>query len=177
MIGRVAATVLALIVAAGLAEAAPSSARIGALLLDYDDTKWRVIAGPDGAVVTPTDCPEPRCGRSMGVLVTIGPAVGPLPDAIPPGEGDFTNPLWPLMNDLPAWQGDGPIREINGFVVFATDRWSGCRANSPSELTAILDHDGRRYTFTSGVAAACAGIWGVGRDAFVDILTQLRPHT
>ena len=76
-----------------------------------------------------------------------------------------------------SWPGDDAVREINGFTIFASDRWSGCRAMSPSELTAILDHAGRRYTFASGIAAGCGGVWGVGREAFVEILSGLRPRT
>jgi hypothetical protein len=172
---RAAILALALAIADG-AEAAPASVVIGDLVLDYDDADWRVTARPDGVALRPSECTAPWCGEFTGVFVTIAPADGPLPSEIPRTEFGFVKSLWELTNDLSAWPGDGTIREVNGFTIFATDRWSGCRAMSPSELTAILDHAGRRYTFTSGIAMACAGVWGVGREAFVEILSGLRPR-
>jgi hypothetical protein len=172
---RVAILAVAFAVAAE-AEAAPASAVIGDLVLDYDDAEWHVTARPDGAELLPVGCDGPFCEDRTGVFVTIAPADGPLPSEISRTEFGFVQPLWEPTNDLPAWPGDGAIREVNGLTIFATDRWSGCRAASPSELIAILDHAGRRYTFTSGIAMACAGVWDVGRDAFVEILSGLRPR-
>lgn len=173
---RAAAAALA-VALAGIAEAAPASIAIGDLVLDYDDAEWHVEAGPGGAAIRAVDCTGFQCEHGMGIVVNIAPAEGPLPSEVPRSEMGFVKTLWELMNDLPAWPGDGAIREINGFRIFAIDRWSGCRAMSPSQLTAILDHAGRRYTFASGVAAGCRGVWGVGREAFVAILSGLRPRT
>jgi hypothetical protein len=172
---RAAILALALAVATA-AEAAPSSAVIGDLVLDYDDADWHVTPRPNGIAFRPSECTAPWCGELTGVFVTIAPADGPLPSEIPRTEFGFVRSLWELMNEPPAWPGDGAIHEINGFTIFATDRWSGCRAASPSELTAILDHAGRRYTFRSGIAMGCKGVWDVGREAFVEILSGLRPR-
>ena len=171
-----AALAILIIGLAAPAKAAPASAEIGDLVLHYDDAEWRVTPRPNGIALRPSECAAPWCSALTGVFVTIAPADGPLPSEIPRTELGFVKSLWELTNDLPAWPGDGAIREINGFAIFATDRWSGCRAASPSELTAILDHAGRRYIFTSGVAMGCAGVWDVGREAFVEILSGLRPR-
>ena len=165
---------LVLLLAAGGADAAPATVRIGDLLLDYDDREWQVAAGPDGAEIIATDCDLPRCDHMLAIAVAIAPVDGPLPREIPRHDAGFAQSLWALLGDDGAAH-DDPIRTIGGFTVFATDRWSGCRAMSPSELTAILDHDGRRYTFTSGVARACRGVWGVPREDFVAVLSGLRP--
>jgi hypothetical protein len=111
----------------------------------------------------------------MGIFIGIAPASGPPPADIPRSEAGFVQPLWDLLDRPLPWPGEGAVRQVNGFAIFASDRWSGCRAMSPSELTAILDHAGMRYTFTSGIAAACRGVWGVDREAFVEILAGLRP--
>lgn len=171
---RIALIILCL-AATSMAQAAPASVAIGDLILDYDDAKWRVTARPDSAVLQWLDCTGFVCEDRPGVFVSIGTADGPLPTAIPRDDG-FVQSLWELLDRPVSWAGDDAVREINGFTIFASDRWSGCRAMSPSELTAILDHAGRRYTFTSGIAAACGGVWGVGREAFVEILSGLRPR-
>jgi hypothetical protein len=171
----------AALVMLGLAMASPvlasqASVAIGDLVLDYDEAEWRVSPRPNGVVIRPVDCTGFRCEDGTGITITIAPAdSAPTADISQPEMG-FVQPLWELMNDLPPWPGEGAVREINGFTIFATDRWSGCRAMSPSELTAILDHAGLRYTFASGVAAACGGVWGVGREAFVEVLSGLRPR-
>lgn len=172
---RVAALILGL-AAAGAAQAAPASVAIGGLILEFDDAAWKVTAWPDGALVRPVGCAEVFCDDRTGLLVSIAPADGPLPTVIPGSEDSFVAPLWDLLDRPLPWPGDGAVREINGFAIYASDRWSGCRAMSPSELTAILDHAGRRYTFTSGVIAGCRGVWSVGREAFVEILSGLRPR-
>ncbi len=171
------AVLLMLLACAGTAEAAPATARIGDLLLDYDDAGWRVATRPDGAEITAIECDVPRCDDDgTNIAVTIVPPDGPLPTAIPRREAGFVQPLWDLLADVDAsGPRDDPVRAVNGFLVFATDRWSGCRAMSPSELTAILDHQDRRYTFTSGVARGCRGVWGVPREDFVAVLSGLRP--
>lgn len=158
------------ITAHGMAQAA-----IGDLILDYDDAAWRVTAWADGAVLRPVTCTGVFCEDGTGIAVRIAPVDGPFPTDIPASETGFASPLWELLDRTVPWTGEGAIREINGFRIFATDTWSGCRAMSPSELTAILDHAGRRYTFTSGVIAGCRGVWDVGREAFVEILSALRP--
>lgn len=172
---RLALAVLA-IVTAGPAAAAPASATIGDLVLDYDDTEWLVAARPDGAMLQWLGCKGFTCDDRPGIFVGMATADGPLPAEILRSDDGFSKPLWDLLDRPLPWPGDGAVREINGFGIFAIDRWSGCRALSPSELTAILDHAGRRYIFTSGVAAACRGVWGVGREAFVEILAGLRPR-
>jgi hypothetical protein len=164
------------IVAAGGAHAATATAAIGDLMLEYDDAEWRPFPSKNGATLRPVDCSGFRCEDGTAIVVSIAPAGGPLPTEVPRTDMGFVKPLWELVNDLPPWPGQDAIREVNGFTIFATDRWSGCRAMSPSELTAILDHAGMRYTFTSGVAAACGGVWGVDREAFVSILAGLRPR-
>jgi hypothetical protein len=160
---------------AGAAEAAPATVKIGDLILDYDDAAWHLTARPDGAVLRWIACSGFVCEDRPGVFVSIAPAQGPMPTVIPRDDG-FVQSLWELLDRPVSWTGDGAVREVNGFTIFASDRWSGCRAMSPSELTAILDHAGRRYTFASGIAAGCRGVWGVGREAFVDILSGLRPR-
>lgn len=168
---------LLVFLAAGAAEAAPATARIGDLLLDYNDSQWRVAMREDGATFIATACHAPGCRYAAVVGIGVGPADGPLPSTIDRGDEGRVQPLWALLGNsggAPVF-GDGPVREINGFTVFATDRWSGCRAMSASELTAILDHRGHRYAFRSGVAMGCGGVWGVPREVFVDLLAGLRP--
>jgi len=169
---RAALVALAVLLAAGGAEAAPASVAIGDLVLDYDDADWHATAWPGGVRLQPRECRSFRCAEGTGVTIAAGPAHGPLPS----DRDGFTRPLWDLLEDPARWPGDGTEREINGLAIHATDRWSGCRAMSPSELRAVLDHGGRRYTMASGVAAGCAGLWGVGRDDFVAILSGLRPR-
>lgn len=175
---EVAAGVVAIvaIIASPAAEAASASVAIGDLVLDYDDAVWRVTGSADGAVMDSVVCSGIACENRMGVHISIAPSEGPMPTEIPSSEGGFVNSLWELLDDPLPWPGEGAVREVNGFAIFASDRWSGCRAMSPSELTATLDHAGRRYTFASGVAAGCRGVWGVGREAFVEILAGLRPR-
>lgn len=160
---------------AGPATAATASITIGGLVLDYDDAEWHATARPNGAVLQAAGCTEIVCEDRTGIFISLAPASGPLPSEIPPGDAGFVQPLWDLLDRPLPWPGERAVREINGLTIFATDRWSGCRAMSASELTAILDHAGRRYTFASGIAAACGGVWGVGREAFVGILAGLRP--
>jgi hypothetical protein len=171
---RIALTLI-LLTLSDLAGAAPTSVAIGDLVLDYDDAAWRVSPWPDGLMLRAVDCTGLRC-EGTGIAISIGPADGPLPTGIPRSETGFAEPLWDLLDRPPPWADDGAVRDVNGLTIFATDRWSGCRAMSPSELTAILDHAGKRYTFASGIAAGCRGVWGVGREAFVDILAGLRPR-
>jgi hypothetical protein len=173
---RVALAFLVLAVV-GAAEAAPATVSIGDLILDYDDAEWRVSRWPNGIVLRAADCAGFRCEEGTGITISVAPVDSAPPTDVSQPEMGFVEPLWELMDDAPPWPGEGAIREINGFAIFATDRWSGCRAMSPSELTAILDHAGRRYTFASGIAAACGGVWGVSREAFVEILSGLRPRT
>ena len=158
------------------AGAAPASVVIGDLILDYEDATWTVASWPGGLVLEPRDCGAIRCEEGTGVVITLAPADGPFPTGIPRSESGFVDPLWPLVDALPPWPGEGAIREINGLTVFATDRWSGCRAMSPSELTAVIDHR-ERYQLASGIASGCRGVWGVGREAFVEILSGLRPSS
>lgn len=162
---------------AAAAQAAPASAVIGDLILDYDDAEWHVTTQPDGAVLRPVTCTGIFCEEGTGVFVSIALAHNAMPTEIPRSEEGFAKPLWDLLDRPVPWTGDGAVREVNGFAIYAIDRWSGCRAMSPSELTAILDHTGRLYTFTSGIIAGCRGVWGVGREAFVEILSGLRPRT
>ncbi len=171
-----AALVTLCLAAAGVAQAAPASVAIGDLVLDYDDTEWHVTARPEGAVLQWIACEGFGCEDRPGISVSIAPADGLPPPAIPRHDEGFARSLWELLDGPVSWIGEGEVREVNGFAIFAIDRWSGCRAMSPSQLTAILDHDGRRYTFTSGIVAACRGVWGVGREAFVEILTGLKPR-
>ena len=172
---RAALALLALTLAAPV-QAAPATVAIGDLILDYDDATWQATGWRGGIRLEPRECRSIRCEEGTGVVITVAPADGPLPTEIPRSEAGFLDPLWPLVENLPAWPGVGPTREINGFTVFATERWSGCRAMSPSELTAMLDHRGHRYTLVSGLAAGCAGVWGVGREAFIAIIAALRPR-
>jgi len=169
------ALVILVLATVNAAQAAPASVTIGDLVLDYDEAAWRITARSDGAALEWVACTGIQCEERTGVSVSIGPAKGPLPTALDRDDG-FVDSLWDLLDRPVPWPGDGAVREVNGFIIFATDRWSGCRAMSPSELTAMLDHAGRRYTFTSGIAAACGGVWGVGREAFVEILSGLRPR-
>ena len=169
---------LALLAAAlaGPAGAAPASLPIGDLILDYDDARWMATSRSGGLVLEPRDCLSVRCDEGTGVAIAIATADEPFPTVIPRSESGFVDPLWQFVDALPPWPGEGAIREINGLTVFATDRWSGCRAMSPSELTAVIDHRGRRYRLASGIASGCRGVWGVGREAFVEILSGLRPR-
>jgi hypothetical protein len=160
---------------AGPAAAAPASVTIGGLVLDYDDAEWQATVRPGGAVLQTPGCGRIVCEDRMGIFISMAPASGPFPTDIPVSEVGFVKPLWDLLHRPLPWPGEGAVRQVNGFAIFASDRWSGCRALSPSELTAILDHAGTRYTFASGIAAACGGVWGVDRDAFVDVLAGLRP--
>jgi len=161
---------------AGPAAAAPASVTVGGLVLDYDDAEWQATARPDGAVLRPLGCRRIDCEGRMGVAIGIAPAAGPLPTEIPPDDAGFVDALWDLLDRPLSWPGEGAVREVNGLTIFATDRWSGCRAMSASELTAILDHAGQRYTVGSGIAAGCGGVWGVDRETFVAILAGLRPR-
>src|SRR5690606_2494823 len=89
---------LALAVATA-AEAAPSSAVIGDLVLHYDDAEWRVTPRPNGIALRPSECAAPWCSALTGVFVTIAPADGPLPSEIPRTELGFVKSLWELTND------------------------------------------------------------------------------
>ena len=83
--------------------------------------------------------------------------------------------LMPGFENHLLWGGDEPVREINGLAVFAARTFSGCRAMSPSELKAAVEYAGQRYTFVSGTALGCQGIWGVGDEAFLGLISGLRP--
>ncbi len=80
-----------------------------------------------------------------------------------------------IYNTRAFWDDDEVARTINGLTVFAHVSFSGCRARSPSELKAEVEHAGQRYTFVSGMAAGCGGVWSVGDDAFLELISGLRP--
>ncbi len=75
----------------------------------------------------------------------------------------------------PLWDDEAPAREINGLTLFAHLTFSGCRALSPSELGAEVEHAGYRSSFASGVALGCGGVWSVSREAFLDLIAGIRP--
>ena len=52
-----------------------------------------------------------------------------------------------IYNTRAFWDDDEVARTINGLTVFAHVSFSGCRARSPSELKAEVEHAGQRYTF------------------------------
>lgn len=158
--------------------AAPATLAIGDLVIDYDDARWRVdidpaarppgVADLSGRVLAIFNCIDEGCHQDTAVFVSATPVDGasPLPGAIDPDDAYFTRPLW---------EGDALAREINGLTVFAHQEFSGCRAMSPSELSAETEHGDQRYTFTSGVALGCGGVWGVSEEAFLDLLSGMRP--
>jgi hypothetical protein len=158
------------------APAAPATVEIGDLILDYDDTVWDVLDGERAMIQPVTDAPVVvyfRCkagGCREGALVaaTATPAVNanPLAAEIELRQSYDTRPLWGE---------DEAAREINGLTVFAAVTFSGCRAMSPSELRAAVEHRGRRYSFVSGTALGCKGLWSVGDEAFLDLISGLRP--
>jgi hypothetical protein len=171
------ATALAVISAADVM-AAPASLAIVGLVIDYDDDLWRVdidpatrplsLAAIDGPVLAIFNCIDDRCGKGAAVIVSATPVSGDAPPlgVIDPDDAYFTRPLW---------GDDAPAREINGLTVFAYLTFSGCRALSPSELRADVEHAGHRYAFASGVALGCGGVWSVGREAFLDLISGIRP--
>jgi hypothetical protein len=158
------------------AQAAPATVEIGDLILHYDDAVWDVLDGARAMIQPVTDapvvvyfrCKAGDCGEGTLVAATAAPAddTSPLAAEIELMQSYDTRPLW----------GDDQAgREINGLTVVAAVTFSGCRAMSPSELKAAVEHAGRRYSFVSGTAFGCKGLWSVGDEAFLDLISGLRP--
>lgn len=168
----------ALAVTSAGARADPATIAIVDLFIDYDDAVWEVdfdpatrllsLAAVDGPVLAIFNCVGSGCREGMAVFVSATPIDGDsFPrDVIDPEDAYFTRPLW---------DDETLVRDIHGLTVSAHLTFSGCRALSPSELRADIEHAGYRYRFASGVALGCGGVWSVGQEAFLDLISGIRP--